>query len=90
MLITVLLWIVFGLVVGVIARAVMPGTQSMGFIATTLLGIVGSFVGGFIATLFTGGFGAHHGVWHPVGFLGSLLGAILILAVAGLSRRRMT
>lgn len=90
MLVTILLWVVFGLVVGLIARALMPGTQSMGFVATTLLGIVGSFVGGLIATLLTGGFSAHHSGFHTVGFIGSLLGAILILAVAGISRRRLT
>lgn len=90
MLVTILLWVVFGLVVGLIARALMPGTQSMGFIATTLLGIVGSFVGGLIATLLTGGFSAHHAGFHTVGFIGSLLGAILVLAVAGISRRRLT
>jgi len=90
MLVTILLWIVFGLVVGLVARAVMPGTQSMGFVATTLLGIVGSFVGGLVATLVTGGFSAHRDGFHTVGFIGSLLGAILVLAIAGMSRRRMT
>ncbi len=69
MLLTILLWVVFGLVVGAIARALMPGTQSMGFVGTTLLGIVGSFVGGLLATLFTGGFSAHQGLWHPSGAL---------------------
>ncbi len=90
MLVTILLWIVFGFVVGLIARAVVPGGQSMGFIATTLLGIVGSFVGGLVATLLTGGFAAHNSGFHTVGFIGSLLGAILVLAIAGFSRRRMT
>ena len=43
----VLGWIVFGLVIGLIARAIMPGAQPMGFILTALLGIAGSFIGGW-------------------------------------------
>jgi len=43
-------WIVFGLIAGVIAKLVMPGKDGGGFITTTLLGIVGSIVGGFIGT----------------------------------------
>lgn len=89
MLLTILLWIVFGLVVGAIARGLMPGRQAMGFARTTMLGIIGSFVGGLLATVFTGGFSAHHGLWHPAGFLGSVLGAVIVLAIAGVSRRRV-
>ena len=47
----IILFIVFGLVVGLLARAVMPGNQSMGWGMTALLGVVGSFVGGFLAAL---------------------------------------
>ena len=46
-----ILFLVFGLIVGFIARAIMPGTQKMGMLATMLLGVVGSFVGGFIGAL---------------------------------------
>ena len=46
----VLGWIVFGLVIGLIARAIMPGAQPMGFILTAVLGIAGSFVGGWLGT----------------------------------------
>ena len=88
MLLSILIWIVFGLVVGLIARAVMPGSQPMGFVATTLLGMGGSLVGGLIATIFTGGLSDHRGGFHTVGFIGSLLGAILVLAIAGFARRR--
>ena len=49
----ILLFIVFGFIVGLLARAIMPGTQKMGFVATTLLGIAGSFVGGFLVALIT-------------------------------------
>ncbi|HSP19463.1 MAG TPA: GlsB/YeaQ/YmgE family stress response membrane protein, partial [Myxococcaceae bacterium] len=45
--------IVIGLVAGLIARAIVPGRQSMGVLATMLLGIVGSFVGGLLGSLFS-------------------------------------
>ena len=48
-------WIVFGLVVGAIARFVMPGPQPMGLIMTILLGVAGSFIGGYLGTLYHGG-----------------------------------
>lgn len=69
-------WIVFGLVVGLIARAIMPGRQGMGLVATTLLGIGGSFMGGFIASVLWGG------NWHvlrPSGFIGALVGSLVLL-----------
>ncbi len=44
-------FLVIGLVAGLIARAVMPGNQSMGFLATTALGVAGSFVGGMLGSL---------------------------------------
>lgn len=81
-----LLFILFGLVVGLLARAIMPGQQRMGLLMTTGLGIVGSFIGGFVASLFT-----NHRITdlHTVGLIGSVLGAIAVLFVAGaLSRRR--
>jgi uncharacterized membrane protein YeaQ/YmgE (transglycosylase-associated protein family) len=80
MIITILSWIAFGLVVGLIARAILPGKQSMGLVATTLLGVVGSFVGGFVANLASG-----HDVLelNPVGFIGAILGALLVLFLVG-------
>jgi len=44
-------WVVFGFFAGLVARAIMPGKQGLGLIATSLLGIAGSFVGGFLASL---------------------------------------
>ncbi|ANY05209.1 GlsB/YeaQ/YmgE family stress response membrane protein [Pseudonocardia sp. HH130630-07] len=67
--------IVVGLVAGFIARAVVPGKDSMGVIATILLGIAGSFVGGFLWTLITTGTLA----LTTSGFIGSILGAIVVL-----------
>lgn len=76
----ILLFLVFGVVVGFIARAVMPGAQRMGLVATMLLGIVGSFIGGFIGALFT-----DRNVldFNTAGLIGSVVGALIALAVAG-------
>jgi uncharacterized membrane protein YeaQ/YmgE (transglycosylase-associated protein family) len=82
---TILGWIVFGLIVGIVAKFMMPGPDPGGFILTILLGIGGALVGGFIGR----GLG-----WYqdddPVGFLMALIGAILILVgyrqLAGRSR----
>ena len=51
MLLMIVSWIVFGFLVGLIARAIYPGSQPMGLLMTTVLGVVGSFVGGTIANL---------------------------------------
>lgn len=77
----IIAWIVFGFIVGLIARAVVPGKQGLGFIMTTLLGIAGSLIGGFVASALTGGSAT---AFQPSGFLGSLIGAIVLLVIAGL------
>jgi len=76
----ILLFIVFGLIVGLLARAIMPGTQSMGLVATALLGIAGSFVGGFLVSLVT-----HNrvGDLNTAGVVGSIVGALLLLFLVG-------
>jgi uncharacterized membrane protein YeaQ/YmgE (transglycosylase-associated protein family) len=51
---SILAWIVIGLVAGLIAKAIMPGNDPGGFIVTTLLGIAGAFVGGWIGSAVTG------------------------------------
>lgn len=71
-------WIIFGLIVGGIARLLMPGRDPMGCLGTILLGVGGSLVGGFLAYLL---FGAGD-QFQPASFLGSLLGAILLLFLA--------
>ena len=80
-----LAFIVFGLVVGLIARAVMPGRQSMGLIATALLGMAGSFVGGLVGSLM---FGGRVFDLHPSGIIGSVIGALLVMFLVGLGGRR--
>jgi uncharacterized membrane protein YeaQ/YmgE (transglycosylase-associated protein family) len=70
--------LVVGLVVGLLARAIMPGTQSMGLVFTVLLGIAGSFVAGFLGQL-VGIYSAGQGA----GFIGSVVGALLVLFIVG-------
>jgi uncharacterized membrane protein YeaQ/YmgE (transglycosylase-associated protein family) len=84
-----ILFLVFGLVVGFIARAIMPGTQKMGWLATMLLGVIGSFIGGFIGALLTD---TRILDFNASGWIGSVVGALIALAVGGgaFSRRRAT
>lgn len=75
-----LLWMfVVGLAVGAIARFIMPGAEHMGIILTGVLGIVGSFVGGFIARLFSRP--APGAPFHPAGIILSVVGALIVLWV---------
>ena len=69
---------VIGFVVGLIARAILPGSQSLGIILTAALGIAGSFLAGFAGQalgLYTAG--------QPAGWIASVLGAIVLLFVVG-------
>jgi uncharacterized membrane protein YeaQ/YmgE (transglycosylase-associated protein family) len=76
----VLYLIVIGLVAGFIARAVVPGSDPMGVAGTIVLGIVGSFVGGFLGwALFGKDF--DKGALQASGVIGSIVGAILVLLV---------
>lgn len=69
--------ILIGLLVGLLARALLPGTQHLGFFATVLLGIVGSLVGGILAALLSR---PRQGAWfHPAGFFLSIVGAVIVL-----------
>jgi uncharacterized membrane protein YeaQ/YmgE (transglycosylase-associated protein family) len=77
---SILLFLVFGLVVGLIARAIMPGRQSMGLLATMVLGVIGSFVGGFLASLVTS---SRITDFNTAGIIGSILGAVVVMLVAG-------
>ncbi len=88
----IIAWIVFGFIIGLIARAIVPGRQHMGFIATTILGIIGSVIGGLVASAIGGGSGGLAD-WHTAGVIGSIIGAIVLLLVAGglfTGRRRLT
>jgi uncharacterized membrane protein YeaQ/YmgE (transglycosylase-associated protein family) len=75
-----LIWyIIVGFVVGLIAQWIMPGASHFGFIGTTLVGIVGSVIGGFIARLFSKP--ADGALFHPAGFLMSIVGALVLLFI---------
>lgn len=69
-------WIVFGLVVGIVAKLLMPGRDPGGFVITAILGIVGALVGGFIGRLI-----GWYGEGDPVGFIMAVAGSILVLVV---------
>jgi uncharacterized membrane protein YeaQ/YmgE (transglycosylase-associated protein family) len=79
----ILSWIVFGLVVGVIAKLLTPGKDPGGFIITMLLGIAGALLGGFIGRAM--GF---YGPQQPAGWLMSIGGAIVLLLLYRLMVRR--
>ena len=69
-------WIVFGLVVGIVAKFLMPGRDPGGFVITALIGIVGALVGGFV-----GRFIGLYKEGDPVGFVMAVIGSIILLAV---------
>ncbi len=75
--------IVVGFIVGLLARAIMPGDQKMGWIMTSILGIVGAFVAGFL--------GQAMGWYVPgegAGWIGSIVGAIIVLFIYGLVSKK--
>jgi len=72
-------WAAFGLVIGLIARMLYPGRQPMGFIATMILGIVGSLLGGFISYMF--GFHPDEGAFSGGGLIMSIIGALIVVWV---------
>jgi uncharacterized membrane protein YeaQ/YmgE (transglycosylase-associated protein family) len=83
---SILGWILFGFVVGLIARAVMPGRDPLGLIGTTVLGIIGALLAGWL--------GQALGLYTPdegAGFIAATLGAVVVLgiyyAIAGRRRR---
>jgi uncharacterized membrane protein YeaQ/YmgE (transglycosylase-associated protein family) len=79
----ILWWIIFGLVVGVIAKLLMPGRDPGGFVITAVLGILGALLGGFVGRVL--------GVYRegePAGFIMAVLGAIRILAIYRLAMGR--
>ncbi len=66
-------WLLFGLIAGALARLLVPGRDPMGWIGTILLGIVGSFVGGFLANVLFDD--------QAVGLVGSVIGAVIVLLI---------
>lgn len=92
MVVFIVVLLIVGFFVGAIARLLMPGRDPIGVLGTIVLGIVGSFVGGFLQNLVQ-----YHSLsvhsFHPVGLIGSIIGAwvlLLLLRLTGLEpgRRR--
>jgi uncharacterized membrane protein YeaQ/YmgE (transglycosylase-associated protein family) len=79
----IIAWILFGLVVGVIAKLLMPGRDPGGFIVTSLLGIAGALVGGFLGRALN-----LYGPNDSAGWLMSILGAVVLLALYRMMIRR--
>ncbi len=77
----VISFIVVGLIVGILARFFYPGPVPLGIVATILLGIGGSFVGGFLGRLVSGG---DSSPFQPAGLFGSVIGGIVLIFVTGL------
>ncbi|MDX1522032.1 MAG: GlsB/YeaQ/YmgE family stress response membrane protein [Anaerolineae bacterium] len=77
-MLNIILWIIYGLVVGVLAKFIMPGRDPGGLIVTILLGIAGAFVGGFLASLV--GLGSLTS-FSLSNLIISVLGAIILLAI---------
>lgn len=82
----IIAFLVIGVLAGLIARALLPGRQSMGLVATMILGVVGSFVGGLIGSLFHSG--GDRWALHPTGLLWSVIGSIVVLLLVGLASGR--
>ena len=86
-MLNILSWIVVGLIAGALARLIMPGRDPMGIIATILLGIVGSILGGLVSWAI---WGSDTRGFQPAGLLLSILGAILVLWIYRMTRSRST
>lgn len=83
----VLLWIVFGLVVGIVAKLIMPGRDPGGIIVTIVLGVLGALLGGWLGRVI--GF---YREGEAAGFIMAVVGAVVLLALYRLvvpSRRRL-
>lgn len=80
-------WLIIGLIAGALARLILPGKDPMGLLATIVLGVLGSLVGGFVSTLI---FTSSNKGFHPGGLILSVLGAILLLWVWRMVRSRTT
>lgn len=72
----ILLFLLFGTVVGLLARAILPGRQKLGWLATAAVGIAGSLIGGLVASAISD---SEPTRLQPAGMVGSVLGALVVL-----------
>lgn len=86
----VISWLIIGAVIGLLARAVMPGKQGMGLGMTIILGVVGAIVGGFIGGLFGGDgiSGIMNNPWSIGTILLAVIGALIVMVIYGLLAKR--
>ena len=84
MVVFIIVLLIVGFIVGAIARLLMPGRDAIGVFGTIVLGIVGSFVGGFLQNLVEYHTASVH-TFHPVGLIGSIIGAWVLLLLLRLS-----
>jgi uncharacterized membrane protein YeaQ/YmgE (transglycosylase-associated protein family) len=84
MIVFIIVLIIVGFIAGLIARALLPGRDSLGFIGTIVLGIVGSFIGGFLQNLIQYHHVSIHS-FHLVGIIGSIIGAFVLLLLLRLT-----
>jgi uncharacterized membrane protein YeaQ/YmgE (transglycosylase-associated protein family) len=80
-------WLVIGLIAGALARLIMPGRDPMGVIATILLGIVGSILGGLVSWAI---WGSETTGFRPAGLILSVLGAVIVLWIYRMMKSRST
>lgn len=76
-------WIMFGLLIGLIARGLVPGEQPAGLFKTMLLGVAGSFVGGLLGFLLVGG-----SLFQSSGWIGSIIGAVILVLFQSYRQRK--
>lgn len=85
----VIAWVILGLIAGAIAKAIYPGSQGGGFLATTILGILGAIVGGYLGRVLLGtSAGASVGALSLPSIAVAVIGALVVLFLWGLFTRR--
>ncbi|MGE3408906.1 MAG: GlsB/YeaQ/YmgE family stress response membrane protein [Pirellulales bacterium] len=87
MILNLLAWSLFGLMVGAIVRLLAPGPDPMGCLGTVLLGVAGSVLGGYVGHLV---WGTADEKFKPAGFLGAILGGLVVMLLLRILRRRTT
>ena len=80
----IIAWVVLGLIAGAIAKAIYPGTQGGGFLATTGLGIMGAVVGGYLGKMFLGTGGGASAAFSIPSIALAVVGAIVVIFIWGL------
>ncbi|GHG46663.1 hypothetical protein GCM10012320_12830 [Sinomonas cellulolyticus] len=80
-------WIILGLIAGAIAKAILPGRQGGGWIATLVLGVVGALLGGFLSSLIFGS-NSINGFFNIGTWITAIIGALIVLVIWGLITKR--